>query len=182
LSSRHAAPFIRDVLARFRTQTIAAADAAAELGVSRSRFYVLFASYLALCALRRQHQWRPGLSGGNQCQAWPPAVLALLRKLLASKPPSSYSFAASEVHRRHDLPLDRATVRRWALANNLAPDTRHKKPLKPVRRWQVQQIGQLWQYDASPHRWLPTQNLQPSMLELIDDHSRLLPLARLYPR
>jgi hypothetical protein len=38
--------------------------------------------------------------------------------------------------------LDRATVRRWALANHLAPD-RHKKPLKPVRRWQVQQIGQL---------------------------------------
>jgi hypothetical protein len=181
LGSRHAAPFIRDVLARFRTQTIAATDAAAELGVSRSRFYVLYASYLALCALRRQHQWQPGLSGGNQCPAWPPTVLALLRKLLGSKPPSSYSFAASEVHRRHALPLDRATVRRWALAHNLAPDTRHKKPLKPVRRWQVQQIGQLWQYDASPHRWLPTQSQQPSMLELIDDHSRLLPLARLYP-
>lgn len=182
MSSRHAAPFIRDVLARFRTQTIAATDAAAELGVSRSRFYVLYASYLALCASRHQHQWLPGLSGGNQCPPWPPAVLSLLRKLLGSKPPSSYSFAASEVHRRHDLPLDRATVRRWALANHLAPDTRHKKPLKPVRRWQVQQIGQLWQYDASPHRWLPTQNQQPSMLELIDDHSRLLPLARLYPR
>jgi hypothetical protein len=142
LSSRHAAPFIRDVLARFRTQTIAATDAAAELGVSRSRFYVLYASYLALCASRHQHQWLPGLSGGNQCPPWPPAVLSLLRKLLGSKPPSSYSFAASEVHRRHDLPLDRATVRRWALANHLAPD-RHKKPLKPVRRWQVQQIGQL---------------------------------------
>ena len=150
--------------------------------MSRSRFYVLYASYLALCASRHQHQWLPGLSGGNQCPPWPPAVLSLLRKLLGSKPPSSYSFAASEVHRRHDLPLDRATVRRWALANHLAPDTRHKKPRKPVRRWQVQQIGQLWQYDASPHRWLPTQNQQPSMLELIDDHSRLLPLARLSPR
>ena len=34
MSSRHAAPFIRDVLARFRTQTIAATDAAAELGVT----------------------------------------------------------------------------------------------------------------------------------------------------
>jgi len=182
LGSRHAAPFIRDVLARFRRQAIAAADAAAELGVSRSRFYVLYASYLAVCAQRLQHHWQPGLSGGDQRPAWPLAVLALLRKLLGSRPPSSYSFAASEVHRRHALPLDRATVRRWALANNLAPDTRHKKPLKPVRRWQVQQIGQLWQYDASPHRWFPSLPAQPPMLELIDDHSRLLPLVRLYPR
>ena len=54
-------------------------------------------------------------------------MLSLLRKLLGSKPPSSYSFAASEVYRRHDLPLDRATVRRWALANHLAPDTRSSR-------------------------------------------------------
>jgi len=182
LSSRHAAPFIRDVLSRFRRESLTAAAAASELGVSRSRFYVLYAGYLAVCAQRRQHQWQPGLSGGNQRTAWPLAVLALLRKLLGSRPPTSYSFAASEVHRRHALSLDRATVRRWALANHLAPDTRYKKPLKPVRRWQVQQIGQLWQYDASPHRWFPTQSQQPPMLELIDDHSRLLPLVRLYPR
>jgi len=182
LRQRHAAPFIRDVLARFRARTLAAVDAGAELGLSRSRFYVLYADYLAACAQRRQRQWQPGLSGGNQRSAWPAAVLALLRKLLSARPPASYSFAASEVHRRHALKLDRATVRRWALAHNLAPDTRHKKPLKPVRRWQVQQIGQLWQYDASPHRWFPAQSQQPPMLELIDDHSRLLPLARLYPR
>lgn len=57
--------------------------------MSRSRFYVLYASYLALCALRRQHLWQPGLFGGNQCPAWPPAVLALLRKLLGSRPASA---------------------------------------------------------------------------------------------
>jgi hypothetical protein len=51
-----------------------------------------------------------------------------------------------------------------------------------VRRWQVQQIGQLWQYDATPHRWFAALSQQPPRLEIIDDHSRLLPLARLYPR
>jgi len=142
-------------VARFRAQSLGAADAAAELGLSRSRFYTLYADYLAACARRSQRQWQPGLSGGNQRQIWSADVLALLRKLLGSRPPASYSFAASEVHRRHGLKLDRATVRRWALTHQLAPDTRHKKPLKPVRRWQVQQIGQLWPYDASPHRWFP---------------------------
>jgi len=173
---------MRDSLARFRTQAITATDAAAELGVSRSRCYVLYGGSRRLCALRRPHQWQPGRSGRDPCPAWPADVLVLLRKLLGSRPPASCSFAASEVHRRHALRLDRATVRRWAMAHDLAPDTRHKQPPKPVRRWQGQQIGQLWQYDASPPRWLPGQTQPPPMLELIDDHSRLLPLARLYPR
>ncbi len=143
---------------------------------------MLYADYLAACAQRLQRQWQPGLSGGDQRKEWPPAVCAVLRKLLGSDPAASYSFAASEVHRRHGLKLDRATIRRWALAHALAPHTRHKKPRQPIRRWQVQQIGQLWQYDASPHRWFPGLDQQPPMLELIDDHSRLLPLVRLYPR
>lgn len=182
MSARHAAPFVRDVLARFRRQALPASEAAAELGLSRSRFYGIYSAYLCACAARAQRHWEPGSSGGNRFSVWPEPVLALLRKLLSADPPASYSFAASEVHRRHHLKLDRATVRRWALRQNLAPDTAHKKRPKPVRRWQVQQIGQLWQYDASPHHWFAHQSQQPSLLELLDDHSRLLPLVRLYPR
>jgi hypothetical protein len=80
------------------------------------------------------------------------------------------------------MKMDRAAVRRWALAKGLAPDTKYKAPRKPVRRWQVQQIGQLWQYDASPHRWFAGRAEPFPLLQIIDDHSRLLPLARLYPR
>ena len=77
-------------MARFRAQSLAVADAAAELGLSRSRFYVLFADYLAACAQRRQRQWLPGISGGDQRKEWPQDVVALLRKLLGSSPPASY--------------------------------------------------------------------------------------------
>jgi hypothetical protein len=182
LAGRHASPFIRDVLARFRREIIDARQAAAELDLSRSRFYVLYASYLCACASRQQHRWEPTSSGGDHRLEWPSEVLALLRKLLGAKPPLSYSFAASEVLRRHELRLDRASIRRFALREALAPDTRHKRQPKPVRRWQVQQIGQLWQYDASPHRWFLGQAFQPVLLELIDDHSRLIPAARLYAR
>ena len=34
----------------------------------------------------------------------------------------------------------------------------------------ARQIGQLWPYDASPHRWFLGQDRQPSLLEIIDDH------------
>lgn len=169
-------------MARFRRQSLSAADATAELDLSRSRFYSLYADYLRACAQRRQRSWQPGSSGGAHHPAWPLQVTALLRKLLSCRPAASYSFAASEVHRRLGIQPDRATVRRWALAQGLAPDTAYKAPRKPVRRWQVQQIGQLWQYDASPHRWLPGRPEPQHLLGLIDDHSRLLPLARLYPR
>lgn len=179
---RHAAPFVRDVLARFRRQALSAQEAAAELGVSRSRLYSLYSDYLRACAERRQRQWRAGRSGGDHRPAWPPAAVALLRKLLGARSPLSYSFAASEVARRLGLRLDRASVRRFALRQNLAPDTAYKKRPKPIRRWQVQQIGQLWQYDASPHRWFYDQPRQPVLLQLIDDHSRLLPGTRLYER
>jgi hypothetical protein len=169
-------------MAQFRREAISAVDAVRELNLSRSRFYALYADSLRACAERRQQSWQPGHSGGNHRTIWPLEVTDLLRKLLSARPPASYSFAASEVHRRHQLKLHRATVRRWALAQGLAPDTKSKRPRRPVRRWQVQQIGQLWQYDASPHRWLAGSDLQLPLLEIIDDHSRLLPQAKIYPR
>ena len=182
LHTRHPAPFVRDVLRRFRAQQISVQTAASELGLGRSRFYELYGSYLAACGKRQAHRWTPISSGGNQRQLLADPIAATLRKLLGAAPPCSYSFVASEVLRRHDFTLHRATVRRWALREGLAPLGPPKKPRRPVRRWQVQQIGQLWQYDASPHRWFPGQERQPSLLGLIDDHSRLISGARIYER
>lgn len=167
----------------FRRGEISALDATGELGLSRSRLYVLYADYLRACARRGQSSWTPGHSGGNHHPAWPREVFELLRKLLGARPPASYAFAASEVHRRHKLQLDRASVRRWALKQGIAPDTKYKKrPRQPTRRWQVQNIGQLWQYDASPHRWFGPNHPPLHLLEILDDHSRVVPLARLYQR
>ena len=127
-------PFIRNVLARFWQREISAADAVGEHGVSRSRLYVLYAGYLRACARRGQSSWVLGHSGGNHHRPWPSEVCDLLRKLLGARPPASYTLAASEVHRRHNLQIDRASVRRWALKERLAPETKYKKPRQPARR------------------------------------------------
>lgn len=173
---------MRDVLRRFQAHELSSVAAAAELGLGRTRFYALYGSFRAACALHLDQQWSPSLSGGNRRPPLPEAVRATLRKLLSPSPPCSYSFTASEVLRRHDFTMHRATVRRWALREGLAPVGPLKKPLRPIRRWQVQHVGQLWQYDASPHRWFHGQEAQPSLLEIIDDHSRVIPSARLYHR
>jgi hypothetical protein len=122
------------------------------------------------------------LSGGDHRPDWPASVLAVLIQLLSSKPPSSYSAWASELHRRLNFVTDRASVRRWALENQLAPDTRYQQAPQPVKRWQARDLGALWQYDASPHAWLPGSPDKQVLLDLLDDATRDNVGARLYER
>lgn len=151
-----------------------------ELGVAHSRLYQLYNDYLRACAAGQADIWEPGFSGGDHAQDWPLEVTELARKLLSCDPPCSYSATASELLRRCNFQTDRASVRRWAIQNNLAPDTRYKAPPKPVRRWQVRDAGALWQYDASPHLWLPAQKHKHVLLSILDDATRLNTGARLY--
>ena len=164
-----------------RSGELPARQAARELGLSRPRFYKLYSQYLHACAHGQAEIWSPGLSGGDHQPGWPQEVTALVTKLLSSKPPSSYSAAASELHRRLDFQTDRASIRRWALQNQLAPDTRYKQNPQPVKRWQVRDLGALWQYDASPHCFLPHSRHKQTLLNLLDDATRYNLGARLYP-
>jgi hypothetical protein len=151
------------------------------LQISKRRLYQLFHSYLKAVGQRKAQHWSPRLSGGARRGPWPKTVQVLVVRLLKAKPPCSYSLVASECLRRLGHKVDRATVRRFALQNNLAPQRPPRKRL-PVRRWQTQKVGQLWQYDASPHRWFVDQDWQPSLLHLMDDHSRVIVGAKLYER
>jgi hypothetical protein len=108
--------------------------------------------------------------------------LDLLRKRLGCVPPCPYSFAASEALRLHSFKLDRAQVRRWAIAHQLAHAVPPKRVLAPVRRWQRARSGELWQLDASPHRWFPSSPIAFPMLNMLDDCSRLFVGSKLYQR
>jgi len=166
-------------MARFRAGEIKAPEGAAELNLSRGRFYKLYSSYLKALGQRKAERWTPKTSGGNRRKPWPTEVQAKVCHLL--KHGCGYSAIASELLRRFGLKTHRATVRRFALEHGLAPQKPKPKP-KPVRRWQTQKVGQLWQYDASPHRWFVGQDFQPTLLHMIDDHSRIIVGARLYER
>jgi len=74
---------------------------------------------------------------------------------------------------RPNFKTNRASVRRWAIQNHLAPDTRYKPISKPVKRWQAREEGALWQYDVSPHSWLPDNPSKQSLFDILDDATRL---------
>ena len=170
------------MLEAFRQHTLTATEAADQLGLSRSRLYVLSTAYLRARARKQAQLWTPGGSGGNHSAPWPQPVLALLEKGLACHPPCPYSFAASEALRLQGFKLDRAQVRRWAIEKGLAHPVPPKRVLAAVRRWQRAQIGELWQLDASPHRWFPDNPLACHMLNMLDDCSRVFTGSKLYAR
>lgn len=182
LPHRLPAPLIRHLWAAYRAGQLCAAQAAHELGLSKARFYKLYSRYLQACAAGQAQTWAPRVSGGDHRPDWPPEVAALLTKLLSAKPASSYSACASELHRRLNFKTTRASVRRWAIQNHLAPDTRYKSTPKPVKRWQAHQEGALWQYDVSPHPWLPDNSSKQALFDLLDDATRYNTGTRLYPR
>lgn len=169
-------------MASFRQRSLTAAQAAAQLGLSSSRFYVLSSACLRACAAKKEDGWTPGISGGDHATAWPAPVTELLKKRLGCSPPCPYSFAASEALRLLSFKLDCAQVRRWAMQNGYAHSTPKKRPRAPVRRWQRSQIGELWQLDASPHHWFPSWSLDFPMLNMLDDCSRVFVGSKLYGR
>jgi len=166
----------------FRNQKIRAQEGARQLEISPQRFYQLYSGYLRAYAEGRETDWEPGVSGGDHREEWSKAVIELLNRLLSTKPPSSYSFAASEVHRRHGMRLHRATIRRWALQVGLAHSDYGYRPKAAVRRWQCGEIGALWQLDASPHRWWQGLKEPLPLLDILDDCSRVITGTRIYPR
>lgn len=173
---------MRHVLEQFRTRQHSAVEAAELLQISRVRFYELYHDYLKAYGPGQHAQWTPGLSGGNHARRWPTAVVELLRKRLSSRPPASYSFAASEAIRLCGFSLHRAQVRRWAIQNGLAPAKPAPRPKAAVRRWQRSRIGELWQLDASPHRWFADRDVTLPLLNLLDDCSRYHLGTTLYER
>ncbi len=169
-------------MAAFRAEEFKVAEALRRLDLCRSRFYKLYARYLAACAAQDQALWTPGCSGGDHAQQWPPEVYALLTKRLSSKPPASYSFAASEALRLCQFRLTRAQVRRWAMENNLAHGKSNAGPPAPIRRWQRSRMGELWQLDATPHRWFPDYRQSFPLLNMLDDCSRVFTGSKIYDR
>jgi hypothetical protein len=181
LKHRCAAPLVRHILSEFRAGAIKAEAACEELDLSRSRFYELYSDYLA-GGIDRDQKWVPHTSGGNHAKDWPVEVKGLLRERLGTRPPSSYSFLASEVFRKFQFKLDRAQVRRWAIQNQLAHPAKVSASPAAIRRWQRSRIGELWQLDASPHPYFPGSRKAFPMLNLLDDCSRVFTGSKIYQR
>ena len=127
----------------------------------------------------------PGLSGGDHAGPWPEDERRFLRRVLSPCGEAkrySYAFAASELGRRFGHEVDRGQVRHWAMEHGIKIAVPRPRPLAHVRRWQRKAIGELWQLDATPDRFLGRGRPTYQLLDMLDDCSRRQVGCRLYLR
>lgn len=181
--NRLGAAHIRDTVQQFVAGEIDRHQAMESLQIGKSQLYELRTSYLAAKAAGKSGEWVPGSSGGNHMPQWSEESQEFLRKVLSPGGDAkrySYAFAASEVGRLHDLFVDRSQVRHWAIEHGIQAPARTPRPPAHVRRWQRKSIGELWQLDATPDYFLGRQNPSYSLIDMIDDCSRMQVGGRLY--
>ena len=176
---------IRDTLAQFVTGCITREQAMESLEIGKTRLYELRTSYLAAQASGNAGNWVPGRSGGDHAVPWPDAEQRFLRRVLSpcgEEKRYSYAFAASELGRRFGHIVDRGQVRHWAIEQGIKIAVPKPRPLAHTRRWQRKAIGELWQLDATPDRFLGKGGGVYHLLDMIDDCSRVQVGCRLYQR
>lgn len=183
--NRLGAAHIRDTLKQFVAGEIDRFQAMDSLRIGKSQLYELKTSFLAAKSAGKADEWEPGTSGGKHLPEWPEPAQRFLKDVLSPDGDAkrySYAFAASEVGRLHDLIVDRSQVRHWALEHGIHSPAPKPRPPAHVRRWQRKSIGELWQLDATPDYFLGRQNPALSLIDMIDDCSRMQVGCRLYRR
>ena len=185
LSKRLGVAHVRDTVKQFVAGSVTREQAMESLQIGQSRLYDLRTSYLAAKAAGDGETWEPGRSGGNHKPTWPDEEQRFLRRALSPCGESkrySYAFAASELGRRFGHEVDRGQVRHWAMENGIKVAVPGPRPPAHVRRWQRKAIGELWQLDATPDRFLGRGRPAYRLLDMLDDCSRVQVGCRLYLR
>ena len=185
IANRLGVAHVRDTVKQFVAGSVTREQAMESLQIGQSRLYDLRTSYLAAKAAGDGETWEPGRSGGNHKPTWPDEEQRFLRRALSPCGESkrySYAFAASELGRRFGHEVDRGQVRHWAMENGIKVAVPGPRPLAHVRRWQRKAIGELWQLDATPDRFLGRGRPAYQLLDMLDDCSRVQVGCRLYLR
>lgn len=185
ISNRLGVAHARDTMMQFVTGAITRDQAMESLQIGRSRLYEMRTSYLAARAAGKVDEWMPGHSGGNHLSPWPDEVQRFLGRVL--RPAGgvrrySYAFAAAEVGRKFGHRLDRGQVRHWANEQGIKIAVPRPRPPAHVRRWQRKAVGELWQLDATPDRFLGNGTPTLCLIDMLDDCSRMQVGCRLYAR
>ena len=185
IANRLGVAHVRDTIMQLVAGAVTREQAMEDLQIGRTRLYELKASYLAARASGAGDKWEPGLSGGDHAEPWPDEEQRFFRRVLSPCGESkrySYAFAASELGRRFGHEVDRGQVRHWAMENGIKIAVPRPRPLAHVRRWQRKAIGELWQLDATPDRFLGRGRSAYQLLDMLDDCSRVQVGCRLYLR
>jgi transposase InsO family protein len=149
-------------------------------GVSRTWIYELLRRYRTggYAALEpRSHRPRscPHQVGPKVVQR----ILELRRELVAAGHDGGPQTIAQHLGRRRQQVPSPATIWRILKRNGLITPQPHKRPRSSFHRFEAQLPNELWQADAT--HWSLASRTSVEILNLLDDHSRLLLAAVAFP-
>ena len=149
-------------------------------GISQSWIYELVAryregGYAAIEPRSRRPQSCPH-QVGLEVQA---AILELRRQLLESGLDAGAQTIAHHLTGRVDKQPSEATIWRVLRRAGLVTPQPHKRPRSSFKRFEADLPNEMWQADAT--HWLLADGTDVEILNLIDDHSRLLLASDAYP-
>lgn len=171
---------IRNTVSHFSDNSISSEQACFSLQISKTRLYQLRSDFLKARVAGTSLQWSPHSSGGNHKPVWSQEVQLFLKKSLASG--YSFSFSSSEVLRLFGVKLNRSQIRHWAKLQGLIASVPKPRPPAHFRRGQRSFFGGLWQLDATTELWFGPTQPAFTLLNMLDDCSRLQLACFLYFR
>jgi transposase len=141
--------------------------------VSRSWVYVLLARYRAggYAALEARSR-RPHASPGRRAPHLEAAIIALRARLAAAGHDCGPATIASHLGRDYPTAPAPATVWRILRRHDLITPQPHKRPRSSYHRFEAALSNELWQADTT--HWRLADGTGVEILDLVDDHSRLL--------
>ncbi len=149
-------------------------------GISRSWLYQLLARYRegGYPALTPRPR-RPHTSPGRTSPELEAAILALRAKLASAGHDCGPATIVHHLGRRFNTVPSAATVWRILRRHGLIRPQPHKRPRSSWVRFEAALPNQLWQADAT--HWRLADGSPVEILDLVDDHSRLLLAAAAFP-
>lgn len=164
--------FILRSLEKFNAGNLNAANAAALLGISRSRLYQMRSEWLA-----DRDSFRPKPSGGNRRGHWPGEVHDFLNSFLPLQNPPNYQLVCDELERLCGFTRARSTVEAYVKRHFSHLVITPPRKQRVYRRFRRASIGELWQHDSSIHPWWSAERKQILLLT-VDDHSGFIVAGR----
>jgi transposase InsO family protein len=157
------------------------AEVAADHGISRSWLYELLARYRADGEAGLKPQSRRPRSSPTRVPAAMEEEIVALRKSLAEE---GLDAGASTIHyhlqcrhrRRKSVVPSVATIWRVLSRRGFVTPQPHKRPRSSWRRFQAELPNECWQADTT--HWALADGRDVEVLNVIDDHSRLLVASR----
>lgn len=177
LAKRSTKQWVMQVLEQFNNHTLSEKEACELLGLKRASLYKLRRKWLR--ATLKEQSFKLQTSGENKKRTLPHNIQCFLHSELSYlkndahyyRNKFNFAYLAEKVQKQYAIPIQRNTIRRFAITKGYYEQTTEEKQ-KPCIRFEMDSVGALFQHDTSRHVWLPLSGQYHDLIMTKDDHSR----------